>query len=367
MPWYRTGTVNVTLNSTTVTGTGTAFAANSRVGDAFLGPDGRWYEVANIASDAVLSILPAYQGATAAAGTYALVPVQGYVKASADQLRAIVASFGDKLAALGSTGNYDTLPVSKGGTGSTDAPTALTALGALAKAGGTLTGALNGATPVTLASAATLNIGAAAANSVNVTGTTAITAFDSITAGARRTLFFAGALTLTHNSSSLILPGSASIVTAAGDIAEFESLGSGNWKCIDFTRASGKALSFAFDRSNLLGALSQASGVPTGAAMQVISNANGVALKYANGLMVCLGSASGTTSSGSANITAVNFPDTFAETPKVATNLMTSLPSRFSSTAYSVSAAQIGIAIGDNSGGGAAVTVGYIAIGRWFV
>ncbi|MGH2435209.1 MAG: phage tail protein, partial [Pseudomonas sp.] len=50
MPWYRTGTVAITAGQNTVTGTGTSFSANARVGDAFLGPDGNWYEVTNIAS-----------------------------------------------------------------------------------------------------------------------------------------------------------------------------------------------------------------------------------------------------------------------------------------------------------------------------
>ena len=99
MPWLRSGTVACTLNSTTVTGTGTGFVANARVGDAFLGPDGRWYEVANIASDTALSILPAYQGATVSAGSYALAPMQGYVKDSADQLRTLVNKFGTLAAA----------------------------------------------------------------------------------------------------------------------------------------------------------------------------------------------------------------------------------------------------------------------------
>jgi hypothetical protein len=101
MPWLRSGTVSCTQNSTTVTGTNTGFAANARVGDAFLGPDGRWYEVANIASDTVLSILPAYLGANVNAGAYALAPMQGYVKDSADALRALVARFGGVLAVLG--------------------------------------------------------------------------------------------------------------------------------------------------------------------------------------------------------------------------------------------------------------------------
>lgn len=108
--------------------------------------------------------------------------------------------------------------------------------------GGTLASALNEAPPVTLASAATVNIGAAAANTINITGTTTITAFDTIAAGATRRVIFAGILTLTHNATSLILPTGANITTAAGDVAEFVSLGSGNWKCISYQRANGTAL-----------------------------------------------------------------------------------------------------------------------------
>ena len=111
--------------------------------------------------------------------------------------------------------------------------------------GGTLTSALNEAPAATIASAGTVNIGAAAANTINVTGTTTITAFDTIAGGAVRRVIFAGILTLTHNGTSLILPTAANITTAAGDVAEFLSLGSGNWKCIDYTRANGQALASA--------------------------------------------------------------------------------------------------------------------------
>ncbi len=103
MPWYKTGTVSVTQNSNAVIGTGTAFIANSRVGDAFRGPDGGWYEVTNIASDTAMSISPNYQGATNAAGAYALAPMQGYVKDSADALRSLVNQFGGVMAVLGQT------------------------------------------------------------------------------------------------------------------------------------------------------------------------------------------------------------------------------------------------------------------------
>ncbi|MCV9917821.1 phage tail protein [Pseudomonas sp. BT-42-2] len=101
MPWYRVGSVAITAGQNTVTGTGTNFSTNARVGDAFQGPDGRWYEVTNIASGTVLSILPAYQGATVSAGAYGLAPMQGYVKESADRLRQLVDQFGATLALFG--------------------------------------------------------------------------------------------------------------------------------------------------------------------------------------------------------------------------------------------------------------------------
>lgn len=94
----------------------------------------------------------------------------------------------------------------------------------------------------TIASAATTNIGAANAEYLSVSGTTTITAFDTVTAGIYRVLQFQGALTLTHNGTSLILPGAASITTAAGDVAGFVSLGSGNWRCQWYQRASGAAV-----------------------------------------------------------------------------------------------------------------------------
>lgn len=100
MPWYKSGTVNVIQNSNAVIGTGTAFIANGRVGDAFQGPDGDWYEVTNIASDTAVSIAPNYKGVTSAAGVYALAPMQGYNKATADALRQASLQVGDALDGL---------------------------------------------------------------------------------------------------------------------------------------------------------------------------------------------------------------------------------------------------------------------------
>ena len=125
--------------------------------------------------------------------------------------------------------------------------------------GGTLSSALNEAPPVTLASAASVAIGAAAANSVTITGTTAITSFDTVAVGAKREITFSGVVTLTHNATSLILPTSANITTSAGDVGDFVSLGSGNWKCVGYTRANGTALSgSSFTGGTLTSALNEA-------------------------------------------------------------------------------------------------------------
>ena len=108
--------------------------------------------------------------------------------------------------------------------------------------GGTLTSALNEAPIVTIASGASVTIGAAAANTITISGTTAITSFDTIASGAVRNVVFAGILTLTHNATSLILPTAANITTAAGDVAGFVSLGAGNWRCAFYQRSSGLAV-----------------------------------------------------------------------------------------------------------------------------
>ncbi|WP_338794347.1 phage tail protein [Pseudomonas sp. AE27] len=129
MAWSRAGTVSVTKGSTTVTGVNADFAANSRVGDAFIGPDGILREVTNVASATVLSIFPAYSGATATGAAYALVPVQGYVKQLADQARQIIQQWGGTLAGLGAVSTEDVVPVAKGGTGAKTPAEARTALG----------------------------------------------------------------------------------------------------------------------------------------------------------------------------------------------------------------------------------------------
>jgi hypothetical protein len=94
-----------------------------------------------------------------------------------------------------------------------------------------------------IASATTTDLSTATGDFVDVTGTTTITGLGTLASGITRVVRFTGALTLTHNATSLILPGAANITTANGDVATFRSLGSGNWQCVNYMKASGASIS----------------------------------------------------------------------------------------------------------------------------
>lgn len=115
------------------------------------------------------------------------------------------------------------IPITRGGTGQATAVAGKDAL--------TVQGA-------DIASAGTTNLANATGEYVHITGTTTITALGTAAAGLERVVKFTGILTLTHNGTSLQLPGAANITTAADDRAIFRSLGSGNWICVTYVRAA---------------------------------------------------------------------------------------------------------------------------------
>jgi len=96
-----------------------------------------------------------------------------------------------------------------------------------------------------VASASTTNIATILGDFCYITGTTTITALGTANAGQTRTVIFTGSLTLTHNATSLILMGGVSIVTQANDVAEFRSLGGGNWVCTSYFPANAKPTAYA--------------------------------------------------------------------------------------------------------------------------
>jgi hypothetical protein len=101
-------------------------------------------------------------------------------------------------------------------------------------------GAIN-FTSATLPSASTVNIGAAAANYIFITGNTTITAFDAIQSGTERRLEFQSNVQLIA-SANIILPGNQSYYTSPGDVLTFQSEGSGIWRCTTHLRNGNQAI-----------------------------------------------------------------------------------------------------------------------------
>lgn len=131
---------------------------------------------------------------------------------------------------------------------------------------------------VSIASATTTDLGTLASKLVSITGTTTITSFGS-TASTLDPLYFiqfAGALTLTHNGTSLIIPGAANITTAAGDCAIVKYEGSGNWRVLNYVKASGAGLTgsgLTLLAKRTPGAVTTdlLTGIPAGVKMVIIS------------------------------------------------------------------------------------------------
>jgi len=95
-----------------------------------------------------------------------------------------------------------------------------------------------------IASASTVDLGAATGSYVVITGSTGpITSFGTTQAGVVRDFTFTGTPTITHNATSMILPGAADFTADAGACGRAVSLGSGNWRVLFLSKASGLPIS----------------------------------------------------------------------------------------------------------------------------
>ena len=83
---------------------------------------------------------------------------------------------------------------------------------------------------------------ASSGNTVSLSGTATANTLGTVQAGFIGVIHYGIAVTVTHNATSRILPGAASINFAIGDVETVLSLGSGNWRTIAVTRASGLPL-----------------------------------------------------------------------------------------------------------------------------
>jgi hypothetical protein len=106
---------------------------------------------------------------------------------------------------------------------------------------------------VSVASAATTDIGAIASDNLLITGSVAITSFGVSAAGVTRKGRFAGSPILTYSAGSMILPSEANISATANSTFEAFSLGGGNWIVTKYQRADGAAItSTSFGYASLL-------------------------------------------------------------------------------------------------------------------
>ena len=218
-----TGTAPFTISSTTV--------VTNLNADLLDGQHGSFYQNASNLNSGTISaaLLPAFSGDIS-------TPAGSTITTLATVLTSTPGSYG-------STNTTPVITVNGKGliTAASSATITPPSIGAVALTGSNLTGPVNANKASTLTAAATVSIGSATGEYIHITGSTTITAFDTIQAGTERTVVFDGALTLTNNAN-IILPGAANITTAAGDSSMFRSEGAGVWRCVNYTPASGKDL-----------------------------------------------------------------------------------------------------------------------------
>lgn len=101
MAWYGTGTVTVTNNSTTVTGSGTEWIANVLPGEAFRGPNGDIIEIESVNSNTSLTLARNYIGSTLSAQAYFIIPIRGIDRINQALLAELITDYQSVVTGIG--------------------------------------------------------------------------------------------------------------------------------------------------------------------------------------------------------------------------------------------------------------------------
>ncbi|MNY07890.1 hypothetical protein D3C86_1407140 [compost metagenome] len=250
----------------------------------------------NLASETSLSISPTYKGSTASGQTYALVPIQGYVKESADTLRSVVTQYGATLAnanvgaLAGLTGAADTLPYFTGA-GALNTAT----LTALART--LLDDTTQGAMQSTLGLVKQTDVKDAVVGRLMGVGAFGY-GIVSLPVASQADLddwtFGVNGSTWRVTSPS-DLPGGTYLLRinrSAGSPNVFQELVTMNITCSRYERMINTTTpsmpwNKVYHNGNILGTVSQSAGVPTGAIIERGSNANGEYVRFADGTQIC--------------------------------------------------------------------------------
>ena len=137
---------------------------------------------------------------------------------------------------------------------------------------------------------------------------------------------------------------------------------------ITFPDNSVQPSSALYNRGNIVGAVSQVAGVPTGAVVESGANGDGRWMRFADGTQICYGAADFSDSGWKTGSPAITYPNSFSAIP------FTILSPFDDGTGYSTA---IGIssrttttftirAAAGVSDSGTTVVIHFVALGRWF-
>lgn len=386
MAWYKTGTVTVTNGSPTITGAGTAWVANAKVGAGFKLPGGDTYEITAVNSDTQITIAPAYLGSTQSGQAYAILPLVGFYQRAYDALEAAQAQWQSYLSGV-LAGLF--------GSGTVGAPglafQAETNTGFFRKAAGQLGVAVQGVQRLLVSSTA-FKI------DVPVTGTAVQSSATDSTAGRLLTV---GAFGLGPDAGPILTDldgdtpsgffmayggahGAAptgenpfpSLNGAFGLIIGAASLGGAGEYIFQIAAQYANSAAPAMYRTkagatwgpwqtlyssgNVIGTVSQSGGVPTGAIIESGSNANGNYVRFADGTQICDLRDTSLDSGGKS----WTFPAAFVSAPQVSVTCNQDL-ARFSTTT-SGTATSVSFSVWNTAQARVVAGASLMAIGRWF-
>jgi len=389
MAWYRTGTVAVTNGSATITGTGTAWVANAAVGHGIVLPDGRIYEVAAVVSNTQITLATSYLGSTASGQSYMIVPTRGPELALLQSVAALLETYGAAFLGVGQGNFADGTAAAPGLRFAADQNTGMRRIGTDVLA--LVTGGVD-RFQVTNSGAVLAGLLTGTAVTQSQTDTTAgrLLKVGDFGLGASGPLVATNVDLIAANGFYRLTTGAFSAASPTPGLGSGQYLVHYNWDGnaahqVLYTFGTGAPSPFerakvsgvwtpwhrSFNGKNILGTVSQAAGVPTGAVIESGANANGNYTRFADGTQMCQAAVGAALTPNVATGSIFSSPEytwTFPAAFATATIAVTCSPRNAADVwgRARVTSATQGAAKLMSAAVTTATTIDLFAIGRWF-